>query len=118
MTSTRNKNDRGNYKAEEHSRESQRLYSLYVNQGNGQAYSNHFASDGLLPGKMGPLALSSNFADIDSFLKGTGSTNLVNPMNPIKPQIKEIESLSVIDRIPLIMPSPLRRDKNQRPLLS
>jgi hypothetical protein len=118
MASTRNKNDRGNYKAEERGRESQRLYSMFLNQGNGQAYSNRFASDGLLPGKMGPMTLSSNFADIDSFLKGTGSTNLVNPMNPIKPQIKELESLTIIDRIPLIMPRPLRCDKDQRPLLS
>jgi hypothetical protein len=117
MTSTRNKNDRGNYNAEERGREDQRLYSLYKNQGNGQAVATHFAGDGLLAGQIGPMALSRNFADIDSFLKGTGSTNLVSPMNPIEPQLRELESLSIIDRIPLIMPSDLRHDTNQRPLL-
>jgi hypothetical protein len=117
MASTRNKNDRGNYKAEERSREDQRLYSMYKNQGNGQAITTHYAGDGLLGGRIGPMALSRNFADIDSFLKGTGSTNLVNPMNPIEPQFKELESLSMIDRIPLILPRPLQHDSQQRPLL-
>ena len=70
MTSTRNKNDRGNYKAEERGREDQRLYLMYKNQGNGQAFTNHYASDGLIGGQMGPAVLSRNFADIDSFLKG------------------------------------------------
>ena len=118
MASTRNKNDRGNYKAEERGREDQRLYLMYKNQGNGQAFTNHYAGDGLLGGQMGPMALSRNFADIDSFLKGTGSTNLVMPVSPIEPQFKELESLAIIDRIPFILPEPLKVDKNQRPLLS
>ena len=116
MTSTRNKNDRGNYKAEERGREDQRLYLMYKNQGNGQAFTNHYASDGLIGGRMGPAVLSRNFADIDSFLKGTGSTNLVTPQNPIQPQLKELESLAIIDRLPVIMPEPLKMDKYQRPL--
>jgi len=118
MASTRNRNDHGNYQSEERGREDQRLYSMFRNQGNGQAFTNHLAGDGLLSGHMGPLALSRNFADIDSFLKGTGSTNLVTPTAPIQPQLKELESLAVMDRIPLIIPSPLRHVKDQRPLLS
>ena len=117
MSSTRNKNDRGNYQSEERGREEQRLYSMFHNQGNGKAFTNHLAGDGLLGGQMGPLALSRNFADIDSFLKGTGSTNLVVPMAPIQPQLKELETLAVFDRTPLILPSPLRHVKDQRPLL-
>jgi hypothetical protein len=116
MASTRNRNDRGNYQLEERGREEQRGYLTFRNQGNGQAFSNHFAGDGLLMGQMGPLALSRNFADIDSYLKGTGSTNLVTPAPQIHPNLKELESLSIIDRIPTIMPEPLRHDKNQRPL--
>lgn len=117
MASTRNKNDRGNYKSEERGREDQRLNLMYKNQGNGQAFNSHYAGDGLLAGQMGPMVLSRNFVDIDSFLKGTGSTNLVNHMNPITPQFKELESLSIIDRIPLILPRPLQHDSQQRPLL-
>ena len=117
MASTRNRNDRGNYQSEERGREDQRLYSLFRNQGNGQAFNNHFAGDGLLGGQMGPLALSRNFADIDSYLKGTGSTNLVSPQPEIRPHLKELEPLSIINRIPLHIPAPLRHIKNQRPLL-
>jgi len=116
MASTRNRNDRGNYQLEERGLEEQRQYSLFTNQGNGKAFTNHYAGDGLLMGQMGPLALSRNFADIDSYLKGTGSTNLVTPMAPIQPSLKELESLSIIDRIPVLLPEPLKIDKNQRPL--
>lgn len=117
MASTRNRNDTGNYKAEERGREDQRLYSMFRNQGNGAAFTNHFAGDGLLMGNMGPSTLSRNFVDIDSFLKGTGSTNLVTPLRPVKPQLKELDSLSIIDKTPLIMPRPLRHSKYERPLL-
>ena len=81
-------------------------------------FTNHFAGDGLLGGQMGPLVLSRNFADIDSFLKGTGSTNLVSPQPEIRPQLKELDSLSIMDRIPVIIPAPLRHIKDQRPLLN
>jgi hypothetical protein len=118
MASTRNKNDRGNYRAEEHGRQSQRLYSMYEYQPNGRAITNNFAGDGLLMGQMGPSALSYNYVDIDSYLKGVGSTNLVSPLPEVKPALKELESLAIIDRIPLVMPDPMRIVKHQRPLLS
>jgi hypothetical protein len=118
MSSTRNKNDRGNYRAEEQGRQSQRLYSMYEYQPNGRAITNNFAGDGLLMGQMGPSTLAYNYVDIDSYLKGVGSTNLVSPLPDVKPAIKELESLSIIDRIPLVMPDPMRIVKHQRPLLS
>lgn len=118
MASTRNKNDRGNYRAEEQGRQCQRLYSVYENQGNGKAITHNYAGDGLLMGRMAPSLLSYNYADIDSFLKGIGSTNLVTPMPETKPELKELESLSIINRIPLVMPDPMRIVKHQRPLLS
>jgi len=118
MASTRNRNDRGNYKSEERGREEQRLYLAYENQGNGKSFTNNYAGDGLLMGRMGSSSLSHNYTDIDSYLKGIGSTNLVTPLPETKPQFKELESLSIIDRIPLFMPKSLKVDKYQRPLLS
>jgi hypothetical protein len=118
MASTRNKNDRGNYRAEEQGRQSQRLYSMYEHQPNGKAITNNYAGDGLLVGNMGPSTLSYNYIDIDSCLKGVGSTNLVTPLPEVKPALKELESLSIINRIPLVMPDPMRIVKHQRPLLS
>jgi hypothetical protein len=91
---------------------------MYEHQPNGKAITNNFAGDGLLVGKMGPSTLSYNYVDIDSFLKGVGSTNLVSPLPEVKSAIKELESLSIIDRIPLVMPAPMRIAKYQRPLLS
>jgi hypothetical protein len=117
MASTRNKNDTGNYRAEEHSRSEQRNYLMYENQANGQASSTHFAGDGLLVGKMGPMNLSYNYTDIDSFLKGIGSTNLVQPQNQIDPKIKDIQSLSIMNKMPVIVSDPFRPLTNQRPLL-
>jgi hypothetical protein len=118
MASTRNRNDRGNYQAEEHALSEQRSWLSFRNQGNGQAFTNNYAGDGLLMGKMGPMVLSRNYVDIDSYLKGVGSTNLVTPVGPVQPQYKELESLAIIEKTPLIMPEPLRHIKYQRPLLS
>ena len=117
MASTRNKNDKGNYQSDERSKEDQRLYLNFKHQGNGQAYTNHFAGDGLLMGQMGASNLSYNFCDIDSYLKGIGSTNLVAPIPKIEPQIKPLESLSIMDKVPLLLPERLVIDKNQRPQL-
>lgn len=117
MASTRSKNDRGNYIAEQRQLDEQREYLGFANQGNGKAYLNYYAGDGLLMGKMGPSALSHNYVDIDSYLKGTGSTNLVTPLPTVEPSFKTLESLSIIDRIPVILPEPLRVNKNERPLL-
>ena len=117
MASTRNKNDKGNYNLEERALEEQRLYSLYKNQGNGQAYSSHFAGDGLLMGRMGSSALSYNPIDIESQLLGINSTNLVQPSFKCDPEIKSLESLSVIDRLPVLLPKKMNIEPNQRPLL-
>jgi hypothetical protein len=38
-------------------------------------------------------------------------------MAPIQPQLKELESLAIMQKTPLIMPAPLRHIKNQRPLV-
>ena len=117
MASTRNKNDKGNYISEQRSLDNSRASLGFANQGNGKAYTNNYAGDGLLMGKMGPAALSYNYIDIDSYLKGTGSTNLVASLAPVEPRFKELESLSIMNRLPVILPSPLQIDANQRPLL-
>jgi len=117
MASTRNKNDRGNYGLEELAREEQRIYLSYKNQGNGQAYLSNFAGDGLLMGQMGPSVLSYNAIDIESQLKGIGSTNLVTPLPEVEPHFKTLEHLSIMDKTPLLLPKQMTIEKNQRPLL-
>lgn len=116
MASTRNNNTAGDYHAQQKSLQLQFDHRIYTNQGNGQAFTNHIAGDGLLMGRMGSIPLSHNFVDIESHLHGTGSTNLVTPMKPVVPDFKKLESLAVMNKLPVHIPEPLYIEPNQRPL--
>ena len=52
--------------------------------------------------------------DIETFLFGINSTNLLNLKN-VKPNLKTIPNVSFFDRIPMIMPKPLVVENKQRP---
>lgn len=116
MASTRNRNWQGNYDLEQNSNHSIVNTNTYKHYG--LAYTNHFASDGLLMGRMAPTSLAYNATDIESQLRGICSTNLTGDSFKVEPDFKHMESLSIIDRIPVILPEPLRIDHNQRPLPS
>jgi hypothetical protein len=112
MASTRSKNTPGNYRAEQRSITQYANYS--PNSVYGQPVQTNFCGDGLIGQKVGPMALSANYCDIESSLRGIGSTNLVNPQTPVVPEINELKSLSIIDRVPVFLPSPLILESNQR----
>jgi hypothetical protein len=118
MASTRSKNTPGNYAAERWSNNQDLLYRSYEHSGNGRPIESMFSGDGLLMGRMVPTELSTNSVDIESFLYGVGSTNLVNPKGETYASLKPLKSLSVINRIPLIMPNNLAIEPFQRPLNS
>ena len=118
MASTRNKNTPGNYAAEQAAYNHACDAFLYKNQASGMAFTTHFASDGILMGRMGSMALTDNFADVESELRGIGATNLVNPRGRFEPEAKPIQSLRMISRLPVILPKPMQLDPNQRPLWS
>jgi hypothetical protein len=115
MASTRNRNTPGNYKAEQWSLEQNRIYQSYLHASRGQAITTHFAGNGLVGGWMPHTELANNSIDIESFLHGTGSTNLVEPNAFVVPQFKSIDSLNIADRVPLLLPKPLYVEPNQRP---
>lgn len=113
MAATRNKNTPGNYKLELESKISNASYQTYEpyvvpNQTN-------FAGNGLIMGRIGASKLSENSCDIESQLRGIGSTNLVNPQTEITPEINQLKSLNLITGIPLILPEPFVHDSQQRP---
>ena len=113
MASTRNRNTYGDYQLE------QRLnngVSTYCTNAYGAPSSVYLPGDGLLAGKVGYNDLASNGMDVESFLWGIGSTNLVEPKSEFRPKIKPLKSLNVICRIPTIVPEPLVLEPNQRPL--
>lgn len=112
MASTRNKNTIGNYQSEQWSINKQADYSAYERYATpNQSYH---PGDGLLGARTSINELSYNPRDIESYLFGIGSTNLVNPQPEVTPQFKNIKSLNMIDRIPLLIPKKLVTEPNQR----
>ena len=61
--------------------------------------------------------LSSNFADIDSFLKGTYQNNLVDPRSVLKAQLKEQVPLNFFHRSQVFLPEPVDEKSCYRPHL-
>ncbi len=116
MTSTRSKNTPGNYCMEQWSLNKQSAFVTYKDSVIPQ--TTMFAGDGLLQPRMGTMELSYNYSDIESSLFGIGSVNLVKPLPEVIPRIKEIKSLSIIDRLPVYIPEPLQVacDQRQYPL--
>ena len=115
MASTKNKNTFGNYRAEQFINTSIDSYSTYVNGGSALAYSNHLAGDGLLMGKNARSTLCNNYIDVESQLFGIDATNLVNPKMDVTPEFRYVQSLNIINRLPVLIPEPLIVDKYQRP---
>ena len=113
MASTRNKNTIGDYDLEQKAKNRQSDYLSYLPFN--QPTQTHFPGNGLITGRFGPTELCNNSCDVESFLYGIGSTNLVTPKeNPIA-EIKKLDSLNIIDTLPVILPSPLIIEGNQRP---
>lgn len=115
MASTRNKNSPGNYSLESQGKREQAQYK--VNEIYSVPEQTNFFGDGLLPGRVGPAKLSSNYCDIESDLKGIGSTNLVQSKAPTEPDIFQLKSLNMIDRVPLIMPKSYQHSNVERPFI-
>jgi len=115
MASTRNKNTRGNYCLDQKQNTGSEDWQLYINGANGYAYDTKLAGNGLNPGQVPWSKLSHNPADIESFLFGINSTNLVNPAPPLVPELTCLKTANVFKTEPVIMPIPQAIPKNQRP---
>jgi hypothetical protein len=59
--------------------------------------------------------MSYNAPDIESFLFGINSTNLVNPAPTFVPELSNFCSANVFEKGPTFIPEPLTIEKNQRP---
>jgi len=118
MSSTSNKNTSGNYALEQRMNQKIDNYRTYVHSAAGEAYTNNLPGNGLLPASNARSHLCGNYCDVESQLRGIGSTNLVTPQTPVTPQFKSIPSLSVMDKLPVLIPEPLVVEKNQRPYLN
>jgi len=115
MASTRNINTPGNYCLEENQYKHSTNYTLYPNSQYGAAYDTKLPGNGLNPGQIPDNKLSNNATDIESFLFGINSTNLVNPAPCFKPDLKMLSSVDLYKKEATIMPIPFVLDTNQRP---
>jgi hypothetical protein len=115
MASTRNINTPGNYCLQQREFKQSQIYTLYPNSQYGAAYNTRLPGNGLLPGQMPGNKLSHNSADIESFLLGINSTNLVNPAPCFVPELANLSSANIFDKGPTYMPEPLVIEKKQRP---
>ena len=115
MASTRNKNTPGNYCLEQREYSEARQYTTYINSAYGYAYDTKLPGNGLNPAQIPSDKLSHNAADIESFLFGINSTNLVNPAPILVPELAQIDSVNIYEKGPVFVPEPLVVEKNQRP---
>jgi|UniRef100_A0A6C0DGK4 hypothetical protein len=115
MASTRSKNTPGNYCLEQREYSGSQNYTLYPNSQYGAAYDTRLPGTGLLPGQIPGNQMSKNTPDIESFLFGINSTNLVNPAPAFTPELKNLCSANVFKKGPIYIPEPLVIEGNQRP---
>lgn len=112
MASTRNKNTPGDYKLEQLAYIDRHLNIMDI-QKQTPEYK-YFPGNGLLQGSVPSRDLANNYTDIESTLFGIGSTNLVQTLPNVVPDIHSYRSLNIIDKTPMIVPTPLYVDTKQR----
>ena len=115
MASTRNKNTGSNYCLEQRMTTQSFKYLEYQNAASGAAYSPAIPCMGIMPSQMPREAFSRNSVDIESALFGINSTNLVEPQQPVVPELTKLPEVSFFGRMQLVMPDPLVVEKSQRP---
>ena len=119
MTSTRNKKTQLNYNLEKSNTEKLLRENLYLHSSSGRPISECIPSLGYMPSHISREALAHNSIDIESQLRGIGSTNLETPCEPIIPSILNLELKDFFDKQQsVIMPYPMVYENNQRPALS
>jgi hypothetical protein len=115
MASTRSRNTPGNYCLEQSQYKNSENYKLYPNSQYGAAYNTRMPGNGLLPAQIPWNKMSYNAPDVESFLFGINSTNLVNPAPCFVPELNKVDSVNIFEKSPVFIPEPLVVEKNQRP---
>lgn len=116
MASTRNRNTESDYKLEQLQNTNHLENNLYVNYG--RPTTECFPEIGYTPSKLSRDALANNPVDIESTLRGIGSTNMVNACTPPTPSLRNLDFKAFFDRQQaVVMPYPLVFENNERPNL-
>tara|TARA_B100000886_G_scaffold340512_2_gene310687 strand:+ start:24482 stop:24835 length:354 start_codon:yes stop_codon:yes gene_type:complete len=115
MASTRNKNTANNYCIQQREFSDNYKYNTNVHSQWGEAYTTNLPTYGLNPPSIPRNKLCNNSVEVESFLFGINSTNLVKPRPPVKPSINHLDNLTFFEKLPLQLPEPLVIKHNQRP---
>ena len=105
----------GDFRMEQNGLLLQRQYPVYLNSCQGDTIRH--PGDGLLPSKHANFELAHNAVDVESFLRGTGTCNLVAPQQPPVAQLKILPSQNIFIKDSVLMPTPMVIHGNQRPNL-
>jgi hypothetical protein len=90
--------------------------SLYTHSAWGNPTCILLPGDGLLAGPMHADVLCRNFADIESFLRGTRANDLVNGPFSVVAELEKPKTLDIIKKQAPIMPKPLSVSRVNRPM--
>ena len=118
MSSTKNKNSQLNYNLEKSDKEKILNETFYIHSSSGRPTSDCFPALGYIPSHISRDALANNAIDIESQLRGIGSTNLESVCDAVVPSIRSLDFIEFFDRPQsTIMPYPLVYNNYQRPSL-
>jgi len=115
MASTRNNNMRGEYCLEQVSNKQGQNYATYKGKRTNDIFLLPCA--GINPAQVPGNILSKNSTDVESYLLGINSSNLVNPQRPVQPEINPLKNLSFYTRLQPYLPEPLVIEGCQRPVI-
>ena len=115
MASTRNKNTPGNYCLDTKQYTDSSIYTTYINSPYGEAFNTQLPGNGLNPAQIPWNKMSNNAPDIESFLFGINSTNLVNPAPCLIPDLVYLPNANIYEKGPTYIPKPLVIENKQRP---
>lgn len=101
---SRNNNTQENYILEQKRNKKMYEYHFFENSPNGPAFTTHIQGNGLGIAKLHPKELSNNYVDVDSYLKGIGTCDFIQPRS-FQYQPKDNAFLHVDQREPVLLSS-------------
>ena len=119
MAFTRNRNSTNNYHVENLQKTNHHsfLTPRYIPKPSVCAFPDTGVNSGVMTGGYNNNVLSNNAANIESFLFGIGSTNLVKPYSAPQPDFNSLNHRAFFERNDVFIPPPLMVERYQRPTI-
>lgn len=115
MSSTRNKNSQHNYNLEY--LQSNSICANRISPFRNYAYDNALPDAGILTGHMPGNAITKNYVDIETQLRGIGMSDLTKQREVFVPETYNRKNLAFFERPTMMLPEPLVVRKGERPVI-